>query len=236
MITIYTMDVRILEEPAKFEVAMGKIDQVRYQKIGRLSNHADKARSLGAGMLLQYCIQEIGKRDPAAQTSPVTLTEIGLREILAGGWSPRQLSYVYGENGKPYLPEYPDFFFSLSHSGNYVICAVSDREIGADIQIKKAQSGLRLAKRFFHEKEQKLLSHCSTDGEKRETFYRLWVAKEAYIKLTGQGIKQGFKNFYASFERNRIIDEKRAAQEQIFLWEQEWQEQYRIAVCCHLDH
>lgn len=36
----------------------------------------------------------------------------------------------YGCYGKPYLRDYPNAQFNISHSGQFVACAVSDRPIG----------------------------------------------------------------------------------------------------------
>ena len=53
-----------------------------------------------------------------------------------------------GENGKPYLEEYPEIHFNLSHSGNMVFAVFSDREVGCDIEeIGKPQE--KLEERFF---------------------------------------------------------------------------------------
>ena len=38
------------------------------------------------------------------------------------------------KNGKPYFDSKPDIHFSISHSGDYAMCAFSDNPIGADIQ------------------------------------------------------------------------------------------------------
>ncbi len=106
-------------------------------------------------------------------------------ELLGRLNVPLALQYRYGANGKPYLQGDP-FYFNLSHSGNYVICAVSTREIGADIQQHGAGGMERLAQRFFSADEVSALQAC---GEEREAlFYRLWTRKEAYGKLTGRGI------------------------------------------------
>ena len=40
----------------------------------------------------------------------------------------------YGRYGKPYLRDYPTAQFNISHSGQFVACAVCDRPIGVDIQ------------------------------------------------------------------------------------------------------
>lgn len=52
----------------------------------------------------------------------------GLLEFLYGT-SPISLAYVYGKEGKPYFRDLP-VYFNLSHSGEYVLCAVSTEEMG----------------------------------------------------------------------------------------------------------
>lgn len=45
---------------------------------------------------------------------------------------------AYGKNGKPYFSDIRDFFFNISHSGDYLILAWSRHEIGVDMeQIRK---------------------------------------------------------------------------------------------------
>ena len=39
----------------------------------------------------------------------------------------------YNENRKPYVKNNP-IYFNISHSGEYIVCVVSDKEIGVDIQ------------------------------------------------------------------------------------------------------
>ncbi|MGN0822652.1 MAG: 4'-phosphopantetheinyl transferase family protein, partial [Candidatus Gallimonas sp.] len=75
------------------------------------------------------------------------------------------------ENGKPRLNGDP-LFFSLSHSGDTVALAVSDAPIGLDCERRRVLSCPALFRRL-------------TDGERREDFFRLWTAKEAYVKFLG---------------------------------------------------
>lgn len=100
----------------------------------------------------------------------------------------QSLTYRYGKKGKPYFRDLP-YYFSLSHSGDYVFCALSTEEIGADIQQHRRQlkgdNRRRLAERFFSEEEKRALE---VSGEREELFYRLWTRKEAFGKLTGEGV------------------------------------------------
>ncbi len=85
------------------------------------------------------------------------------------------------EYGKPYFRDLA-VKFSVSHSGDRIILAASDKEIGADIQKKNAHS-VRIAKRFFTEKE------CEYVGEDSDRFFEIWTKKEAYAKWHGAGLE-----------------------------------------------
>ena len=97
------------------------------------------------------------------------------------------LSYRYNESGKPFFANLP-LYFSLSHSGNMILCACSERELGADVQIETGQNWRSLTKRFFSEEERAYLGSLTDEAEAVSAFYRLWTRKEAYGKLTGEGL------------------------------------------------
>ena len=88
--------------------------------------------------------------------------------------------YRYGPYGKPYLVNI-NAFFSIAHSNNLVILAVSNTEIGADIQVI---SPIRpsVLRRCFTDEEQ---GYVGTDATR---FTQLWAQKEAYAKYTGRGL------------------------------------------------
>ncbi len=46
----------------------------------------------------------------------------------------QQIETTEGTYGKPYLIKYPTFHYSLSHSGEWVACAVDTKSVGIDIQ------------------------------------------------------------------------------------------------------
>lgn len=80
-----------------------------------------------------------------------------------------------GENGKPYLEGAP-FCFNLSHSGAYIACALSDVEVGVDIEaVKPISEGVM--RRFVGK---------VGNGDEENT--RLWTRYEAVGKCFGTGI------------------------------------------------
>ncbi|MDO4978862.1 MAG: 4'-phosphopantetheinyl transferase superfamily protein [Candidatus Saccharibacteria bacterium] len=85
------------------------------------------------------------------------------------------------EYGKPYLKGNP-VFFSISHSGPYTICAISDQEIGIDLEENVIRD--RIVDRFFTTKEQDSVKNNP------DSFAEIWTLKEAYSKYLGTGLSK----------------------------------------------
>ncbi|MBQ6904123.1 MAG: 4'-phosphopantetheinyl transferase superfamily protein, partial [Lachnospiraceae bacterium] len=111
-----------------------------------------------------------------------------------------RLELGYGKHGKPYLRSHPAFCVSLSHAGNIALCAISEAEIGADVQDHRdmpPERILQIANRFYAPPERELLAAVKDPEEQAALFFRLWAAKESYIKLTGRGISEELSGFAA---------------------------------------
>lgn len=179
-----------------------KVDEVRRERVLAAKTGQGKAMELGAGLLLQEAVRE-WRRNSFPEDSPVDSGEpegdaavrgqsscirrCTVSGLLSGLAEPLPLTYRYGAKGKPYFENIP-LFFNLSHSGEYVLCAVSSREVGADIQKIQSADVMKLAKRFFSEPECLVLERCESAREQQGLFFGLWSRKEAYGKLTGEGI------------------------------------------------
>ena len=125
------------------EEAMKRVDKVRREKAEKIRNARNRAASLGAGLLLQKMLRDYEKQIPLQG-----MKRCSLEELLAETDCPASVRYLFGEKGKPEIEGFP-LYFSLSHSGKYVICAVSEQKIGADIQKYEKVEERKLAKRFF---------------------------------------------------------------------------------------
>lgn len=186
MIRIYIAETAALADKKVFSRYMDMLDETRQEKVRRCRNDEDKKRSLLAGYLLQAGAKEwmMGESGLQADATPLSL------------------SYAYGEEGKPRFLEYEKLHFSLSHSGDYVICAFSDQEVGADIQIHR-KTGEGIAKRFFSKEDRLLLDRAGSGQlpeDRASLFFQIWTVKEAYMKLTGEGMKQGMDTTFIEWE------------------------------------
>ena len=135
-----------------------------------------------------------------------------------------EIAFSKNEYGKPYVESIYKIidksgenkikidiplFFSLSHSGNMMICAVACFNIGADCQIidtENTEKYIKIAKRFYSERENIFLSSIlhsedfESDADEKEfryinNFFKIWTKKEAYVKYTGKGLSEGLNTF-----------------------------------------
>lgn len=84
-------------------------------------------------------------------------------------------------SGKPVaFVGHREVFVSISHSGDFVAAAFAGTPVGIDLEVKR-EVNPNLLKRALTPAE---LEFVKTD----EDFLKIWTAKEAYLKLTGEGL------------------------------------------------
>lgn len=103
-----------------------------------------------------------------------------------GDDSSEPLDIEYNCYGKPYLVGNP-CYFSLSHSGELLVCAISDVEIGADCE-KIHDLKFNVAGKVLNEEELTEYENIS-DEDKNSWMIRMWTIKEGIGKLLGTGIR-----------------------------------------------
>ena len=87
---------------------------------------------------------------------------------------------IKNKYGKPYFASgFP--YFNISHSENAVCVALSEREIGIDVQKRKEISKKLIAGFFSNEEEKIIREGITTDCD-------LWSIKESILKYDGTGI------------------------------------------------
>ena len=88
------------------------------------------------------------------------------------------------ERGKPYFPTAPDVRFNWSHSGPYVLCALSKKPVGVDIEVIRPRRDSLPAYALTARER----AEYRTLGADWPAFYVLWTRKEAWCKYTGEGL------------------------------------------------
>jgi 4'-phosphopantetheinyl transferase len=99
--------------------------------------------------------------------------------------------------GRPYVTNsISPLDFNLSHTRGMVGCALSTSgRVGFDLEHRlRAVNISRLAEKKFAAKETEDVLALS-DKEQRDQFFRYWTLKEAYIKVTGRGLREALDSF-----------------------------------------
>ncbi|MBE0570197.1 MAG: 4'-phosphopantetheinyl transferase superfamily protein [Ignavibacteriaceae bacterium] len=110
-----------------------------------------------------------------------------------------EIKFITNSFGKPSLSladNSTQIHFNLSHSQNFLsIGFVDNTHIGIDVELMKPlKDHLEIAKRFFSASEVEQLLSFPAD-KILDGFYSCWTAKEAVIKLSGEGLSFPLKEF-----------------------------------------
>ena len=202
MFRILYMNVNIFENNELFEKAMSLIPQKRKEKIKQFQNMLPARLSLGAGVLFRLMLEENGLINELEKTR-------------------------YDQYGKPYLDK-EDFYFNLSHSGNYAICIYGDKPVGIDLQKIKSEIP-KHTKRILSEEEKQYLASLS-ENDQKIAFYRLWARKESLIKWDGRGLRIPLVNISAIMEQTVFEENSLYFQEFNILFPE-----YIISICSEMD-
>lgn len=137
----------------------------RRSKARKFRNESDRVRCIAAGALLYEAY-----KDYTGETA-IPRIETSIK-------------------GKPFFVTGP-IKFNLSHSGDYVMCVLSDEEVGCDVENHNANAE-NIAKRFFSLDE---FEYIRASGGKDEAFTRLWTLKESVLKAFGTGLAYPLDGF-----------------------------------------
>lgn len=142
----------------------------------------------------------ISKEDKSLKTDDL-VREVLVQYRREEGSSPKSMpSILRTESGKPFF-DGGDVHFSVSHSGSIWACLMGKQPVGLDIQEKKPARWKNIAERFFTEAERDFVARKGEDA-----FWRIWVAKEAYVKYLGTTLAEGLGKY-------SIVEEGRPANE-----------------------
>jgi len=129
-----------------------------------------------------------------------------LREVLgrALGIDPGVVEFRYAAHGKPFLPGTP-LRFNISHSGNLAVIALAQVEVGVDVELPRPRRSDDIARRFYAPGEiERLFAQADPEG-RADSFFRLWTCKEAFLKVTGEGLSRSTRSYEIALDPPRLL-------------------------------
>ena len=122
------------------------------------------------------------------------------------------------EYGKPITDN--GKFFNISHSGEFVLFAFSDFEVGCDIEQIREVNAEKMGKFVFSEEE---MCEIETASDKKEKFFEFWTKKESLLKCMGKG-------FHKCAKSVNVIDDF-YAEDKVYYFRKWMISDYRVCVC-----
>ncbi len=141
-----------------------KIPEIKRNKIKKLKNNIARTRSIIGELLLSELIHE-------------------------EGLNYSDIDYYINEYGKPYFKN-NDLYFNISHSFEYVISIISDKEVGIDIE-KIRNTSIKTINQFATENEKMYILSTNTNVEER--LFKIYTLKEAYFKMFGINLNEALQ-------------------------------------------
>ena len=114
--------------------------------------------------------------------------------------------------------------------GTKVMCAVSDCDIGCDVE-QIIDVDKKIAKRFFFSEEYKALMRCESKDSYNDLFFRYWTLKESFMKATGLGFKLALDEFSISFDNGSISVKQNFDKKKYYFAEYDLKDGYKYALC-----
>lgn len=205
MIEVYIVRIPNKIETRLFKQLLGYVSNEKRKKIENFHRKEDSYRGLIADLLVRSLI------------------------IRKYSISNEEIEFKNNLYGKPYLHNFSNFEFNVSHSGDWVVCAVDKFSIGIDVELIKPIE-FEIAKSFFAEAEYNDLLSIEP-LRKLDYFYDLWTIKESYVKVLGEGLTIPLNSFLVKkhdFKQIEIIKNNKKIP--YFVRQYDIDDQYKLSV------
>lgn len=154
-----------------FSALLENVSGEKKERIGKYRKYEDKIRCMLGDLVVRYIL--------------ISKYKLKMYDI----------EFIHNDYGKPMLKLFENIHFSISHSGEWVLCAFDDSPIGIDVEVI-GNNDYGIVKRYFHKNEW-VEFNKKDESDKTSFFYTLWTAKESYIKMVGKGMSIPLNSFSA---------------------------------------
>ena len=159
-------------------------------KILNINDISDEEYEYGYSLMSESKKQKVKRFRFSDDKKRTVAGELLARQMIADYCDVKAEDIVFNHNSysKPYA-ENLDVEFNISHSFDLVICAVSDKPIGVDIE-KVREIDRKVMSYACNDEEYAFLNEKAIEKEEKlRRFFKIWTFKEAYIKWRGTGLK-----------------------------------------------
>ena len=164
-----------------------------------INNVSSKAFELLANSSKAYVYKKIQKKDQYR----TAIAEILLKMIFINELNLRGIYFDRTRGGVLFSKNWKNYFFSISHSENYIIVIVSNFKVGIDIQFMN-KNMIKIADRFFYPEEIEYVYRIEEKIE--EHFDEVWTKKESYYKYMNHKLHSNFLSINTMQDVGRTME------------------------------
>ena len=155
------------------------------------------------------------------------LCRLGISESFAIPWDTIKINKNI--HGKPLYAGQHGIWFSVTHSGDWVGCAVSHEPVGLDIErIRSVHPSL--PRRVLSPSEYEYFN-AYPDIQQSSVFIRQWCLKESYLKARGSGLATPWRAVSIRFKHEEALLESPLMPFPVRFQELDIGSEYRGALC-----
>ncbi|MCC2324139.1 MULTISPECIES: 4'-phosphopantetheinyl transferase family protein [Bacillus] len=206
MLELYLANILNMNK-ANYQRLYSVMDDFIKVKVDEMRKYEDRQRTILGNFLVKYFI---------AKKVNANIEDIKLEE---------------DEFGKKKIVNHVGYCFNISHSGEWVFIGIAESEIGVDVEKIESLDFLNIAS-YFSKEEKEYLTKLDSKVLEME-FFRIWTAKESYIKYKGLGMVIPLESFSVPISENenfvKTLYEKES--KEAFVTSSKINEEYYISVC-----
>lgn len=166
------MHIFLLNVPAMIDNMDDYINMLSYQraeKVKRLKNVKSKLANIFSELMIKYLVNK----------------ELSIDYD--------KIQFNCNQYGKPHVMGLENFHYNISHSADYIVCAVHKKSIGIDME-RVRNININISERFFSKYE---YNYINQREDKTQAFFDIWTLKESIIKADGRGMNIPLSSFSA---------------------------------------
>jgi len=150
-----------------------------------INNHFPKIKKALADVLSEREQEKAGRMFIAKDKERYVVSKYCLRTILSLclNTNPHKIDFIFHEHKKPTVN---GIEFNISHTGDYVLIAISPKAVGIDVEFLNREFDFKsILDITFSNKE---IDYIGNKDINPTNFYVMWTRKEALLKASGEGV------------------------------------------------
>ena len=139
-----------------------------------------------------------------------------LLEVLEKEYGINELpEFDFEYHGKPKIKGHSEIHFNLSHCLRAALCVIDNQPVGCDVESVPDELDMDVCRHCFNEEE---IAGIVDSAQPTLAFTTLWTKKEAFLKLTGEGLTDNLPSLLTTPQAEKVAFETHIATDNSYVY------------------